>query len=212
MSGDLFVRAPDTPFATHDRLVLDLGDLPVRGIEEQAQPVRLVFNDPRKFGRAWLTNDPEEMFENLGPEPLDPNLTEFDFFQRLHKSRRQIKPLLMDQAFLAGMGNIYTDEALFLAKLNPVASADGLTLAQSSLLLRCIRQVLQDGIAQQGASIDWVYRGGDFQNYFRVYRRTGEPCPECGTEIHRTVVGQRSTHFCPQCQALTSVKEGFPVE
>ena len=189
MSGDLLVRPSKTPFATHDRLVLQLeGD------------IHLAFNDARKFGRVWLVNEVDEVVGKLGPEPLDEGLTAEDFFTHLHTTRRQLKPLLLDQTFLAGLGNIYTDEALNLAKLHPLTPANSLNQNQAEHLLEGIRTVLGDGIARNGASIDWVYRGGEFQNYFRVYQRTGEPCPECGTPIERITVGQRGTHFCPHCQ------------
>ena len=148
------------------------------------------------------------MVGNLGPEPLDEGLTADDFFTHLHTTRRQLKPLLLDQTFLAGLGNIYTDEALNLAKLHPLTPANSLTQDQAERLLEGIRTVLGDGIARNGASIDWVYRGGEFQNYFRVYQRTGEPCPECGTPIERITVGQRGTHFCPQCQPAYSLNGG----
>jgi formamidopyrimidine-DNA glycosylase len=86
--------------------------------------------------------------------------------------------------------------------LHPLRTADGIAREQSDRLLWSIRQVLEEGIRRNGASIDWVYRGGDFQNYFRVYQRTGQPCPECGTLIERMIVAQRGTHYCPKCQAL----------
>jgi len=194
MSGDLLVEPQAAPLAAHHRLVLDLdGDL------------RLAFNDPRKFGRAWLVGDPDEILAGLGPEPLAEGLTPEDFYRRLHHHRRQLKPLLLDQAFLAGLGNIYADEALHLAGLYPLSLASQLDEAQAARLLASIRQVLEDGIRRQGASIDWVYRGGDFQNYFHVYQRTGEACNNCGTAIQRIVVGQRGTHFCPACQPPTPV-------
>jgi len=117
---------------------------------------------------------------------------------------RQLKPLLLDQTFLAGLGNIYADEALHQAGLHPLDNASQLDQTQAARLLTSIRQVLEDGIQRQGASIDWVYRGGDFQNYFHVYQRTGEACNNCGTPIQRIVVGQRGTHFCPACQSLTT--------
>ncbi|MBN2146052.1 MAG: bifunctional DNA-formamidopyrimidine glycosylase/DNA-(apurinic or apyrimidinic site) lyase [Anaerolineales bacterium] len=191
MSGDLLLRPVAAPLLTHDRLVLDL-----------TSGFSLIFNDPRKFGRLWLTSHPEKILGKLGPEPFDESLTAADFYQRLHATRRQIKPLLMDQNFLAGMGNIYTDEALHLAGIHPLARSDSLSLAQAERLLDSIRQVLQDGIRRNGASIDWVYRGGDFQNYFRVYQRTGAPCPVCGTPVERIVIGQRGTHYCPACQKI----------
>jgi formamidopyrimidine-DNA glycosylase len=139
---------------------------------------------------------------DLGPEPLDEGFTPEDFFARIHATRRQLKPLLLDQKFLAGLGNIYADEALNLAKLHPLTPANALTVQQAAHLLEGIRTVLRDGIQRNGASIDWVYRGGDFQNYFRVYQRTGLPCPKCGTPIARIIVGQRGTHFCPYCQPV----------
>jgi formamidopyrimidine-DNA glycosylase len=107
------------------------------------------------------------------------------------------------------MGNIYTDEALFLARLHPNTPAHRVTLEQAGVLLQSIRTVLQNGIRHHGASIDWVYRGGDFQNFFYVYRRTGQPCRTCATPIERIVVGQRSTHFCPRCQPF---REASPAE
>jgi len=100
------------------------------------------------------------------------------------------------------MGNIYTDEALHLAKIHPLQNSADLTLERAEGLLAALRTVLQQGIRTNGASIDWVYRGGEFQNNFRAYGRTGQACPECGTTIARIVVGQRGTHFCPRCQML----------
>ena len=162
--------------------------------------IQLVFNDARKFGRVWLVHDVNRVLGDLGPEPLDERLSQDEFYAHLNATHRQLKPLLLDQTFLAGLGNIYVDEALNLAKLHPLTHSNALTKAQSARLLDCIRLVLQEGIRRNGASIDWVYRGGDFQNYFRVYQRTGQPCPECGTLIARILVGQRGTHFCPHCQ------------
>lgn len=189
MSGDLLVEVSDAPPATHHRLLLEL---------DNGQ--RLAFNDTRKFGRVWLVENPQTILCKLGPEPLDVTLTAADFYQRLHAVRRQLKPLLLDQSFLAGLGNIYTDEALHQAHLHPLTPANTLDEVQAERLLRAIRTVLEEGIRRHGASIDWVYRGGDFQNYFHVYQRAGQPCPVCGTPVERIVVGQRGTHFCPVCQ------------
>lgn len=116
-----------------------------------------------------------------------------------------LKPLLMNQRFLAGLGNIYSDEALFLARLHPRRRVDTLTRKNISRLYHSIRQVLQEGLAHLGSSIDGSYRRpdespGQHQEYFRVFRRSGEPCVRCGTPIARTVLGGRSTHFCPHCQ------------
>ncbi len=192
MSGDLRVnQSRGVKRQKHDRLVLDFTD-----------GCRLVFNDPRKFGRAWLVSNPLEILQDLGPEPLDRSLTANRFHQMLVARKRQLKPLLLDQTFLAGLGNIYTDEALHLARLHPLRSSASLLPAESRTLLNSIRSVLKQGIRRNGASIDWVYRGGQFQNHFRVYQRQGEGCPVCGTPIQRILVGQRGTHFCPVCQPI----------
>jgi len=194
MSGDIFVESGDlSRDAKHDRVVLVFSD-----------GSRMVFNDTRKFGRVWLVDDPLTVTGSLGPEPLDESLTAQGFHGMLKRGRRQIKPLLMDQTFLAGMGNIYTDEALFVAHIHPLTTSDRINPEKAGDLLNAIRQVLLEGIKRNGASIDWVYRGGDFQNHFQVYQRGGQPCARCGTTIERTTVGQRGTHFCPHCQPLIS--------
>ena len=161
---------------------------------------RLIFNDPRKFGRVWVTPDPGEVLSRLGPEPLDASLTPAEFYSRLQGRKRVIKSLLLDQGFIAGLGNIYTDEALHLAGIHPQTSSHSIKARAAGCLLEAIQMVLKEGIARNGASIDWVYRGGEYQNNFRVYGRQGMPCPVCGTHIQRMLVGQRGTHICPQCQ------------
>jgi formamidopyrimidine-DNA glycosylase len=197
MSGDLRVEknvdpaGAEIPSQKHDRLIFVFED-----------DVRLAFSNPRKFGRVWLVADPEEILGVLGPEPLDESLDAGSFHDMLLCHKRQLKPLIMDQHFLAGMGNIYTDEALFLAKLHPLTRSHILTEQESANLLGAIRTVLREGIRRNGASIDWVYRGGDFQNQFNVYGHTGDACPACGTDIQRLTVGQRGTHICPDCQRM----------
>ena len=196
MSGDLLIEMQGVELAPHHRLVLNLEN-----------GWRLAFNDPRKFGRVWLTSQPAEVLASLGPEPLERSLTDAEFHRMLQGKSRQLKPLLMDQTFIAGLGNIYTDEALHLARLHPLILSNELSEDESARLLASIRQVLEGGILRNGTSIDWVYRGGEFQNYLRAYGRTGEPCPVCGTPIERIVIGQRGTHYCPVCQ-VRSLKEG----
>lgn len=191
MSGDLRVQPAGTPPQKHDRLLLTF-----------EEPFELIFSDPRKFGRVWFVDDPGELWQRLGPEPLDESLSPDEFYLRLKQRQRQLKPLLMDQSFLAGLGNIYTDEALFLAGLHPLQNSASLNRDQAARLLDAIRTQLQRGIARNGASIDWVYRGGDFQNSFSVYGKKGKNCPLCGTVIQKMVVGQRGTHFCPGCQQI----------
>jgi formamidopyrimidine-DNA glycosylase len=189
MSGDLIAGEGKEPLGSHPRLVIYLD----KGLQ-------LSFSDARKFGRVWLVSDPKTVTGKLGPEPLDADFTPEEFTRRLLARKRQIKPLLLDQSFLAGVGNIYADESLHLAKIHPLTRSDQLSAHQAAKLLKSIRQVLENGIESNGASIDWVYRGGGYQNQFRVYGRAGEPCPVCATPIERIVVGQRGTYYCPNCQ------------
>jgi formamidopyrimidine-DNA glycosylase len=199
MSGDLLIKESTIRPEKHDRLILTLASPRPEG---EGSGVRvLVFNDTRKFGRVWLTATPDQVLGKLGPEPLSRAFTPAWLHTALHTKHRQLKPLLLDQTFLAGLGNIYSDEALHRAKLHPLAASDSLTAKQAEALHEAVRNVLKEGIRRNGASFDWVYRGGDFQ--FQVYDRAGKPCPVCGTPIERIIVGQRSTHYCPTCQTLT---------
>ena len=191
MSGDLYLKPASTGPEKHDRLILSLTGDKV-----------LVFNDTRKFGRVWFVQDPNQVVGGLGPEPLGDDFTPAWLFDALQSRKRQLKPLLLDQSFLAGMGNIYTDEALHIARLHPLTRSNDVKQEQVQHLYDAIRAVLSDGIRRNGASIDWVYRGGEFQNYFRVYGRSGAPCPVCKTPVERLIVGQRGTHYCPNCQRI----------
>ena len=197
MSGDLVMRYAETPLPLthplmpHDRVIFHL-----------ASHWHLAFNDTRKFGRIWLTPNADDVLANLGPEPFDPELTDFVFLGMLKNHNRQLKALLLDQSFIAGLGNIYSDEALFEAGLHPKRLSNSLSFDEANRLLHAIRKVLLLGIEHNGASIDWVYKGGGFQNYFQVYQQTGHPCPRCGQAIQKTTVGQRGTHFCANCQIL----------
>ncbi len=191
MSGDLQMVPPGNDVPRHTRLLLKFTNGWI-----------LAFNDPRKFGRVWCVLDPLTILSDLGREPLDSQLTPEIFHQMLHQRKRQLKPLLLDQKFLSGVGNIYSDEALHLAGLHPLRNAISISSDESRNLLTALQNVLTEGIARNGSSIDWVYRGGDFQNNFRVYGRTGKPCPVCGTPITHLMVGQRSTHICSACQKM----------
>lgn len=191
MSGDLLLGRGEAPLSRFARVQMFFDE-----------DVQLSFDDARKFGRIWLVDDPEVVLSKLGPEPFDAALTPAVFYRRLAERNRQLKPLLLDQAFIAGLGNIYVDEALWTAQLHPLQASQNVDAAGAGRLLRAIRKVLREGIRRNGASIDWVYRGGQFQNYFKAYQQTGEPCPRCGTPITRMVVGQRGTHYCPNCQRL----------
>ena len=191
MTGDLFTRNSTIRPERHDRLIIKL-----------TGNRSLVFNDTRKFGRVWLTADSQDVLGKLGPEPLSRDFTPEWLYTSLQRRHRQLKPLLLDQTFLAGLGNIYTDETLHIAKLHPLAISDSVSRQQARALYEAIRRVLKEGIKRNGASIDWAYRGGEFQNHFRVYDRDGEPCMVCGTPIQKLVIGQRGTHICPKCQVL----------
>ena len=189
MSGDLRIADSASPRGRFDHTVFNL---------ESGWQLR--FSDSRKFGRVYLLKDPGGLLGKIGPEPLSDDFDSAALDQILSEHRRALKPLLIDQTVIAGLGNIYADEALHRAKLHPLRQSDSLNSAEVRDLWEGIRAALQSGLDHNGASIDWVYRGGDFQNYFRAYGRAGEPCPACGTEIVRTVVGQRGTYFCPTCQ------------
>jgi len=174
----------------HTRAVLELD----RG--------RVLFDDPRMFGRIELCEALPARIARLGPEPLE--TTAADFIARLRARRRMLKPLLLDQAFLRGLGNIYTDEALFRAGIHPRALAARLSPERARKLHGAIREVLTAAIAAGGTTIsDYVDvegNPGGFQVRLRVYGRAGEPCPRCRAPIRRTVVGQRGTYYCPKCQ------------
>jgi len=195
MSGDIRVEPEAADRQKHDRFVLHLSD-----------GLRLVFNDSRKFGRIWLVDDPQTILGKLGPEPLEAAFTPQWLFGALQRHRRQLKPLLLDQKFLAGLGNIYTDEALYRAQLHPRTLSNTISPTRAEQLWTAIRAVLEEGIRRNGASIDWIYKGGDFQNVFQVYQRTGKLCYTCGEPIIRESIGQRGTHYCPHCQVLASEK------
>lgn len=159
----------------------------------------LIYDDPRQFGRIeWNAT----RIAKLGPEPLEIGLEEF--LTRLRRRKARVKALLMNQTFLAGMGNIYVDEALFLAGIHPLANSSKLTAARGAKLHEAIREVLTLAIEHRGSSIsDYVDadgQRGDFQMLHRVYGREGEACVNCGTAIRKIVVGQRGTHLCPNCQ------------
>jgi formamidopyrimidine-DNA glycosylase len=200
MSGDLLIKQGKIKPEKHDRLIFTLSPLPGSREGKELEKTHLVFNDTRKFGRVWLTDDMEKVLGKLGPEPLSDDFTPAWLYTSLKHRHRQLKPLLLDQTFLAGLGNIYTDEALHMAKLHPLMVSDSVTKKQADRLHQAIQTILKEGIRRNGASIDWVYRGGDFQNHFQVYGREGEPCPVCGTKIKKFVIGQRGTHICPHCQ------------
>ena len=162
------------------------------------------FRDPRKFGVIWLVKDEEEVVGELGPEPLESDFTPQILAERLNKRTTLIKALLCDQNFIAGMGNMYADEALFLSKIHPLKMGGNLSPKEISRLHHAIREVLKTAIDNKGASIADYYRPsgelGAAHFEFKVAHRRGENCPTCGTPIQRIAVRSRGTYFCPKCQ------------
>jgi formamidopyrimidine-DNA glycosylase len=167
---------------------------------------RLLFTDPRKFGRIelWPQNREAEAFAGLGPEPLGEEFTVEGFREALAKRKVSIKQALLDQTIVVGVGNIYADEALFYAYIHPLRSANLLALEEVRALRDGIVHVLTLGIEHGGTSFndyrDLWGEAGENYNHVLVYQKDGQPCARCGTPIERRVIAQRSAHFCPHCQ------------
>lgn len=199
MTGRLYVRPTDEMDAADRYLRVRF---PLNTGEE------LRFSDARKFGRVYLSAQPDELMPALGPEPLEDEFTLKQFTARLARRKGVLKSLLLNQSFVAGIGNIYADEALNLARLHPLRTADSLSKAEIKRLYGAIRQALNDGVRYQGASINWYRKAdgtkGESQEHLRVYhdprQEKDKRCPACGTPIETIRVGQRGTHFCPTCQ------------
>ncbi len=190
MTGKLLHHADTRNSHTHGYFTLDHG--------------ALVYEDIRQFGRIEYSDGENSRVAKLGPDALA--VTAANFVARLRARTTRLKPLLLDQAFVAGLGNIYVDEILFRARLHPLARARELSAKRAEHLHAIMRQILLESIEQGGSSIsdyvDGEGRKGSFQLRHRVYGRSGEACFECGTTIERMVVGQRGTHICPRCQKL----------
>jgi formamidopyrimidine-DNA glycosylase len=206
MTGQLFVVPSGAAEDPYVRLVLELAD---------GREIR--FRDIRKFGRVGLyPRDPATgelvtetggaaVFAGHGPEPLDDAFTLRAFRARLRRRKGRLKPLLLDQAFLAGVGNIYADEALWTARLHPLRSAPTLRPPDERRLYEAIRSILAEAVERRGSSIDDYTApdgDGEMQEHLNVYQRTAEACPRCGRPIRRIVIGARATHFCSWCQRL----------
>lgn len=206
MTGQLFVVPASAPVDPYVRLVLELAD----GRE-------LRFRDIRKFGKVGLYGrDPASgelvtelggsaVFAAIGPEPLDDAYTVKAFRSRIRRRSGRLKPLLLDQSFVAGVGNIYADEALWRSRLHPLRTVGTIRVADERRLHQEIRAVLSEAVERRGSSIDdYTAPDGDgsMQERLDVYQRTGAPCRRCGRPIKRIVVGARSTHFCSWCQRL----------
>jgi formamidopyrimidine-DNA glycosylase len=168
----------------------------------------LVFSDTRKFGRMYLVDSPLDVVGGLGPEPLSSGFTSERLEEMLARRRGRVKPLLLNQHFIAGLGNIYSDEALWRAQVHPLRTADTLTPDEVVRLHEGIVSVLTEAIEGGGSSLpDKQYRQPDgepgaYQDLLAVYGRAGQNCPRCGALVERIVLGQRGTHLCPVCQVL----------
>lgn len=192
MSGSLLLAA-GTIVPQYTRALLKLED-----------GTNVYFRDPRKFGRMWLVEDIDEVVGTLGPDALGRNLIAKRLGELLAKRKAPIKALLCDQTLLAGIGNLYADEALFEAKIHPLRTGSSLTPEEVDRLYKAIREVLLAGIKNKGASIVNYYRPdgtkGTAHSEFRVAHRKGQTCFVCGSPIERIVVRGRGTYFCPKCQ------------
>ncbi|MBT3191173.1 MAG: bifunctional DNA-formamidopyrimidine glycosylase/DNA-(apurinic or apyrimidinic site) lyase [Verrucomicrobia bacterium] len=199
MTGRLHIEGADQPVSSHERAALQFAD----GRE-------LRFVDTRKFGRWRLVRDIDTVLGDLGPEPLAPGFTAKHLHKILQSRRRTLKPLLLDQHVIAGLGNIYVDEALWEAGIHPCRISSTLASADAQRLHSAIRTVLRRGIRSMGTSLGTgkgnfysvAGRRGRNQDGLRVFRRHGEACPRCEATLERLVVGQRSTHICPTCQVM----------
>jgi formamidopyrimidine-DNA glycosylase len=196
MSGRLRLADSTTKPDTHEHVCLTLSG---------GRDLRL--HDTRKFARWSLCTSADELLGNLGPEPLSPAFT-LRLLSTLLNRKRMLKPLLLDQRIIAGLGNIYVDEALWEAGLHPCRRAAALSEGERKKLFRAIPLVLKRGLANMGTTLGTgeanflsiAGRQGTNRQQLRVFRRTGQPCPRCGAAIERIIVGQRSTHICPDCQ------------
>ncbi len=196
MTGSLLLCRASDPPERFTRAVLHLdGDGELR------------FRDPRKFGVMWLVADADSVVKKLGPEPLDGDFTLQAFSERLTKRKAPIKPVLLDQNFVAGIGNMYADESLYEARIHPLRPADSLSEAEIERLHGAILRILRAAIGNKGASVANYYRpGGELGTAhfeFRVaHGLGGKLCQRCGTPIERLVVRGRGTYICPKCQVL----------
>ncbi len=192
MTGRLTVESSDAPVEKHTHFIATLSD----------NRRELRFRDPRRFGGIWWLGC-GRCDERMGPEPLTLRIGQLA--KRLARTTRAIKNVLLDQTVIAGVGNIYADEALFAARIHPLRRADELGEDEIRRLNRAMKLTLRRAVRHRGSTLrDYVDAegvGGAFQNLHRVYDRAGEPCRSCARAIERIVLGGRSTHYCPKCQA-----------
>lgn len=201
MSGQLLVQRPEAPHERHLRVRLAL-----EGADE-GREIRFV--DQRMFGGLSVSGGGAELppeIAHIARDPLDPEFDDEEFVRKVRRRRSGIKRQLLDQNLVSGVGNIYADEALWRARVNPLRPAISLDAEEVSRVTRAIRAALRMGIARQGSTLrDYATpdgASGSMQEEFRVYGRDGLPCPRCRTTITKTRVGGRGTWYCPRCQPL----------
>ena len=188
MSGSLDVVPTSFEVARHDRVCIELNN---------GKSIR--FNDTRKFGRMRVCVDPQDVVGHLGVEPLGSDFTPAALEELLSTRKGSIKPTLLNQSLIAGIGNIYVDEVLWKTKIHPLTSATSINPREIVALHKAIQATLQEAIEKLGTDFgDGVVDGGMYRP--RVYGREGKPCSRCKCPIERIVVGQRGTHICPECQ------------
>lgn len=198
MTGRLLYMNHDCPVEKHTHLIFYL---------DNQQDLR--FHDVRQFGLIYLVkkNDLQEIkgLANLGVEPLNDDFTAGKLIEMIGSKKQKVKSFLLEQKYIAGIGNIYADEILFQAKIHPEEPVNNLTEKQINMLLKAIKDRLTEGIRYGGTSIkdyvDGLGNTGQFQKHLYVYGKSGEPCLLCGTQIERKKVGGRNSHYCPHCQA-----------
>ena len=165
---------------------------------------KLYFQDVRKFGRVYICHNLNWLETQLGIEPLSNDFTPIWLYELLHKHKRMIKPLLMDQQFIAGLGNIYIDEALWQSGIHPRAISNKIGKIRSNKLSTSIKDILKRAISYQGTTIiNFSYgqnKNGNFSDELQIFGKTNSPCPKCSKPIIKIFVAQRGTHFCKQCQ------------
>lgn len=197
MTGSLLVGQDSSQPPKYTRAIIHLD-----------KDTNVFFRDPRKFGMMRLVKDKNSIVGKLGPEPLEGDFTPRLLSQRLAKRQAPIKALLCEQSIVAGIGNMYADEALFTAKIHPLRLGGSLSQAEIKRLHSAIRQVLRAGINNKGASVDTYFRPdgtlGTAHDEFKVAHGRGKSCPNCGTPITRIAVRNRGTYFCPRCQPAPS--------
>jgi formamidopyrimidine-DNA glycosylase len=208
MTGHFLYVAATAPADRHDLVVFDFEPEQAGRASRDRKAYHLRFNDYRRFGRLRLFPDAEldlqKGLADLGPEPLE--LSTPAFVALCRYTSRMIKPALLDQTFLAGLGNIYADEALYAARIHPRRNTASVSPKKLIELHGHIRRLLRLAIAKMGTSVN-SYSGvngqpGSFQKYLEVYGNEGGPCRFCGGRIVREKIGSRSAHFCPRCQRL----------